>query len=204
MGVISNGTTLLDAGAIDSGVATGAMTLIKTLTASSSTNLSFVDGASSVVLDNTYKEYVFKYINIHPANDDVNFSVNFRDGGSAYDATKTSTYFRSNHHEDNSAVSLAYDGSLDLAQVTGVQGLTENSGNDADQSTSGYIHLFDPSNTTFVKHYRSENNTTLGGNISVNNFVAGYCNVTAAIDGVQFSFSAGAIASGTIKMYGIK
>ena len=60
MGLISNGTTLLDAGAIDSGVATGAMTLIKTLTASSSGTLSFVDGASSVVLDGTYKEYIFK------------------------------------------------------------------------------------------------------------------------------------------------
>jgi len=33
--------------------------------------------------------------------------------------------------------------------------------------------------------------------------VAGYCNVTAAIDGVQFSFSSGNIDSGTIKMYGV-
>ena len=63
MGVISNGTTLLDAGALDSGVATGAMTLIKTLTlGSAAASISFVDGASNVVFDGTYKEYVFKFI----------------------------------------------------------------------------------------------------------------------------------------------
>ena len=47
----------------------GSMTFIKKLTASSSGTLSFVDGASGVVLDNTYKEYVFTFKNIHPAND---------------------------------------------------------------------------------------------------------------------------------------
>jgi len=80
MGVISNGTTLLDAGALDSGVATGAMTLIKTLTASSSGTLSFVDGASGVVLDNTYKEYIFKFIDIHPSADDSNIQFQRTDG----------------------------------------------------------------------------------------------------------------------------
>jgi len=100
MGVISNGTTLLDAGALDSGVATGAMTLIKTLTASSSSTLDFVHGASSVVLDGTYKEYVFELINMHPGTDNVAFKVNFSiNSGSNYNVTKTTAFFRAYHNE---------------------------------------------------------------------------------------------------------
>ena len=79
------------------GFPAGAMTLIKTLTASSSSTLSFVDGSSDVVLDSTYPIYVFKFINIHPASDGVEFTVNFRDGGSAYDATKTTSLFIAYH-----------------------------------------------------------------------------------------------------------
>ena len=42
MGLISNGTTIFDGGAIDSGIAKGSMIFIKKLTASSSGTLSFV------------------------------------------------------------------------------------------------------------------------------------------------------------------
>ena len=41
-------------------------------------------------------------------------------------------------------------------------------------------------------------------NIQQDNFVAGYCNVTAAIDAVQFKQTSGNIDAGTIKLYGIK
>ena len=115
MGLISNGTTLLDAGAIDGSIATGAMTLIKTLTASSSGTLSFVNGADSVVLDGTYKEYIFKIINIHPS-DSASFTVGFRDGSTDYDATKTTAYFRAYHQENGGGGVLAYDQGFDLAQ----------------------------------------------------------------------------------------
>ena len=118
MGLISNGTTLLDAGALDSGIATGDMILIKTLTASSSANLTFVHGTSSVVLDGTYKSYVFKYIDIHPASV-AQLTVNFRDGGTDYDATKTSTAFNPYHQEDDSAAGIIYREAWDLAQGAG-------------------------------------------------------------------------------------
>ena len=166
MGVISNGTTLLDAGALDSGVATGAMTLIKTLTASSSATLSFVDGASSVVLDNTYKEYVFKFFNMHPANDTQEFQFNMSaDTGSNYNVTKTTTYFRTYHDEADTSTTLAYRTGNDLAQSTNFQMLADGVGNGNDECCSGILHLFDPSNTTFVKHFTSristyENNST--------------------------------------------
>jgi len=186
------------------GVPSGALTLIKTLTASSSSTLSFVNGSSDVVLDNTYPIYLFKFINIHPASDGVAFYVNFRDGGSAYDATKTTTFFLSRHAEDDGSTELSYKTGQDLAQSTSSQYLTVDSDNNNDSSQSGEMFLFNPASTTFVKHFMSRVQGVQTNQHSMENFAAGYCNVTAAIDGVQFTMSSGNIDSGTIKLYGIK
>ena len=185
------------------GSAGGAMTFIKKLTASSSSTLSFVDGASDVVLDNTYKEYIFHFNNIHPATDGVKFQVNFRDGGTDYDATKTSTTFRSRHDEGDSTTQLVYVQLADLEQSTGVQFITEDIGNENDQCASGTLHLFNPSSTTFVKHFISTIQIVEEANESRTLFTAGYCNTTSAIDGVQFTMSSGNIDAGTITLYGI-
>ena len=199
MGVISNGTTLLDAGALDSGVSTGSMTLLSTVTASSSATVSFASGITS-----TYKEYIFKFYDVHPSADAADLTVNFRDGSSAYDATKTSTFFWAYHDEADSTTTLNYASSNDLAQGTGVQPISSNPGNDNDQACSGTLHLFDPASTTFVKHFISTSNSTEPANYSINSYASGYCNTTAAIDGVQFKFESGNIDSGTFKMYGVK
>ena len=180
------------------------LTHIKTLTASSSSTLSFVDGSDDVVLDSTYPIYLFKYINIHPASDEVDFSVNFRDGGSSYDATKTSSAFAANLDESHGNDSLFYWGSRDLAESTGVQKIASALGNGGDECGSGELYLFNPSSTTFVKHFISVSNGYHASNYTVNQYVAGYCNVTAAIDAVQFSMSSGNIDAGTIKLYGLK
>jgi len=205
MGLISNGTTLLDAGAIDSGVATGAMTLIKTLTASSSGTLSFVDGASSVVLDGTYKEYIFKIFNVHPS-ESADFAFNLSaDTGSNYNVSKTSTSFFSYNSEDDSGQAGPQYSDDDLANGTGFQKLMVSStwGTPSnDQGLSGELHLFDPSNTTFVKHFLARTNITVA--YSLDSYINGYANTTSAIDGVQFKFESGNIDSGIIKMYGIK
>ena len=122
MGVISNGTTLLDAGALDSGIPTGAMTLIKTLTASSSGTLSFVDGSASVVLDGTYKEYIFKFFDIHPATNDVEWSFQgSTNTGSSYGVSITSSAFDAYHNEADSATALSYQTDQDLANSTNFQ-----------------------------------------------------------------------------------
>ena len=204
MGVISNGTTLLDAGALDSGVATGATTLIKTLTASSDGTLDFVHGTSNVVLDGTYKEYIFKYIDIHPASI-AQLTVNFRDGGSNFDATKTTTAINPYHNEDGTDGSVSYRAAWDLAQSTSDQIIAQELGNGNDESGSGYLHLFNPSSTTFVKHFIGVTNyyQNFGKTGSFGVHYAGYCNVTAAIDGVRFKMSSGNIDAGTIKMYGV-
>ena len=180
--------------------APGAMTLISTNTISSGvSSSSFTSG-----IDSTYDTYIFKYINMHPASDGVRFQVNFRDGDSAFDATKTSTHFYTFHDEADSTTNLRYDTSHDLAQGTGYQDLnTSGVGNGNDESISGTLYLFSPSSTTFVKHFMDTNNMYFSANYTINSRTAGYCNVTAAIDGVDFKFDTGNIDSGVIKMYGI-
>ena len=203
MAIISNAVTIADAGSFSVGL--GATTLIKTITVSSSNTVSFVHGASSVVLDNTYPIYKFQFINIHPANSSVGLAVGFRDGGSNYDATKTTTYFRAYHQENAGGGVLAFD-SFELNQSTAFQDLSGDSViTDNDSGISGTLQLFGPSSTTFIKHFMANINSIKAGSPPEmkDSYTAGYCNVTAAIDGVQFKFDSGNIDSGIIKMYGI-
>jgi len=201
MGLISNGSTVFDAGAMAAGFG-GSMVFIKKLTASSSATLSFVNGASSVVLDGTYKEYLFLFHDIHPATNSAIFQVGFRDGSTDYDAPKTSTYFYATHKEDGSQALMAYEASYDQAEGTGFHNLA-NVGNVNDENVSGYIHLFNPGSTTFVKHFTSRFITEGPGEQVGDAFVSGYCNTTTAIDAIQFKFSSGNIDAGTVSLYGI-
>ena len=185
---------------LETGDMGGNLVLISTQTASSSSTISFTSG-----IDSTYKEYIFKFINIHPSNDNVDFYVNFSvDGGSNYNVTKTTLYFRANHVEDASEESLAYRANEDVADGTGVTIMLQQGGNDNDQSGSGTLHLFDPSNTTFQKHFIARVQGMAHNDQILSDFMAGYLNTTSAIDAVQFSIEAGTIDSGTIKMYGVK
>ena len=179
------------------------LTHIKTLTASSDSTLSFVNGSSDVVLDSTYPIYIFKFINMHPASDNSTFEVNFRDGGSDYDATKTTTFFWAYHDEGDSETTRAYVTSRDLDQATGFTDLSGSIGNGNDESCSGELYLFNPSSTTFLKSFQSRASLYEGGSYAMDVYTGGYFNVTAAIDGVQFKMSSGNIDAGTIKMYGI-
>jgi len=182
-----------------SGVGGGSLNLISTQTASSSSTINFTSG-----LDSTYKEYIFKFIDIHGSADDTFFQVNFRDGGTNYDATKTTSLFRIYNFENDATAALAYEAEHDLAQSTGVLKIAQGCGADNDQNTVGTLHLFDPSSTTFVKHFISKTSTIHGSNDAAYSWcVGGYCNTTSAIDGAQFSMSSGNIDSGTIKLYGI-
>ena len=180
------------------------LTHIKTLTASSSSTLSFVNGSDDVVLDSTYPIYLFKIINCHAASDSVRFTVNFRDGSTDYDATKTSTYFRARHDESGSTGQLGYDTGEDLAQSTGEHTLCASTGNDNDQCLAGTLTLFNPSSTTFVKHFISDMSDYRGNNYNAREITGGYCNTTTAIDGVRFKMGSGNIDAGTIKLYGLK
>jgi len=200
MAVKSNGTTLIDAGALDSGVATGDLVLLSTVTASSSATLDFTSSINS-----TYKEYHFKYINIHPASV-AQLTVNFRDGGSDFDATKTSTALNPYHNESDSGAGLIYRSAWDLAQSTSDQIIAQELGNGSDECASGFLHLYEPSSTSKVKHFIGTTSyyQTFGQTGAFGVIYGGYCNTTTAIDGVRFKMSSGNIDSGTIKMYGVK
>ena len=183
----------------------GALTHIKTLTASSSSTLSFVHGSNGVVLDNTYPIYKFEFINIHPATDSVNFTFNLStDGGSNYNVTKTSSVIFTAHNEGDSATYLDYDTNQDLAQSTGEQEISDNTGNDADQNLCGTLELFSPSSTTFVKNFICKVNNMQYHDYMRCDFTAGYGNTQSAVNAIRFKFSSGDISSGKIKLYGIK
>ena len=176
----------------------GSLNLISTQTASSSSALSFTSG-----IDSTYKEYVFKIINCHPsANSYFAFNMS-ADSGSNYNVTKTSTFYYALHYENDATTQLDYDGGQDLAQGTGVQHLSAYCGTGNDESVSGSLHLFDPSSTTFVKHFMARTGGVTSNPAAMDNYIAGYGNTTSAIDAIQFSFSSGNIDSGVIKMYGV-
>ena len=186
----------------------GSLVHIKTLTASSSATLSFVNGASDVVIDGTYKTYIFKFINIHPA-DATYFSVNFSDDTSShsYDLTKTSTSFIAYNDEADTTTRLTYRTGYDLAQGSGIQPLGgDTMSNAADNGGVGELWLFNPSSTTYVKHFisRFKPNYSGGSNpYSHDGYTAGYINTTAAVTAAQFKMNSGNIDAGTIKLYGI-
>ena len=188
----------------------GSMTFIKKLTASSSDTLSFVDGASDVVFDDTYKEYLFTFNNIHPETNGADFTFQADTSGNTdYDQTMTTAMFWAQHKEDGTDAAVEYRGDLDQAQGTAFQTFIHDIGNGNDESGSGYLHLFNPSSTTFVKHFMARLQTYYpysagSADYTSDIYVAGYCNVTAAIDGVQFKFASGNIDAGQIKLYGIK
>ena len=179
-------------------IGTGDLVFISKQTASSSASISFTSG-----IDSTYKEYIFFFNNIHPATSNVQFQVGFRDGATDYDAVKTTTIFRAFHNESGSTTSLEYATASDLAQSTDFQTLGNAIGNENDECCSGYLHLFNPSSTTFVKHFTARANLYHPSNFTVDEFIAGYCNTTTAIDALQFKFSSGNIDSGDILLYGV-
>ena len=202
MAIISNAVTIADAGAFS--VNLGSMVHIKTLTASSSATLSFVHGTDGVVLDSTYPIYKFEFINIHPGTNAAFFTFQANAaGGSGYNETITSTMFVAYHEEDGSDSGLAYSTSGDQANGTAFQQIARGTRNEADDNCSGYLHLFNPSSTTFVKHYMACANTVGTAESDVYH-TAGYFNTTSAIDEIQFKMSSGNIDSGKIKLYGIK
>jgi len=199
MAVISNGTTLIDNGTLDSAVPTGKLTLLSTQTASASSSIDFTSG-----IDSTYDSYVFKFINIHPATDGSVFEFNFStDSGSNYNVTKTTTAFYAEHDEADTVTSLTYSTGADLAQSTNFQRLAPAVGNGSDENTSGTFQLFNPSSTTYVKHFISNINQYHFDNYTQNWYVAGYGNTTSAINAIRFQFSSGNIDDGIIKMYGV-
>ena len=198
--VSANNNALSAITALPSGFSSGSLNLISTQTASSSSSLSFTSG-----IDSTYKEYLLTFYSIHPASDNVSFQFNGTDDTSShsFDITKTTTAFNAYQNEADTETGFGYRSADDVAQGTGYHTLTHQVSNDNDEALSGYLHLFEPSNTTFVKHFKaviSNNNEDSHAQV---NYSSGYFNTTAAITGLDFKMSSGNIDSGVIKLYGV-
>ena len=201
--VVCNNNSLSAITSIPASITGGALNLISTQTASSSSTISFTSG-----IDSTYKEYIFKFTDIHPATDGAEFQFNGSDDDSShsYDVTKTTTFFQSQHDEGDSYTNLGYLTGNDLAQGTGFQDLGRNVGNDNDQSCVGFLHLFNPSSTTFVKHFIARLNNAQdisSTHYSAETYIGGYFNTTADITAIQFKYSSGNIDSGQILLFGL-
>ena len=195
----ANDKSMSNITALPSGVSAKSMILLATETASSSATISFTSN-----IDSTYKEYIFKFIDIHPATDQKNLTFQVDTGTNTnYNQTITSSSFYLYHNEGDTTTSLQYITGYDQAQGTGFQILSESTGNANDECVCGTLHLFDPSNTTFVKHFMSRTQAAEGTGYSGDTYVAGYINTTTAITRVQFKMVSGNIDAGTIKMYGV-
>jgi len=195
-----NNASLNNVTALNASIALGNMVLISSQTASDSATVSFTTG-----IDSTYKEYQFWFVDIHARTDLADFTFNFStDSGSNYNVTKTTTFFTAYHNEADTQTGLQYESFNDIAQGTGFALLGNVLDNNADDSAGGYFTLFNPSNTTYVKHFISVLQKGTGGDgYCAINYVAGYGNTTSAVNAIQFKMSSGNM-DGTILMYGIK
>ena len=172
---------------------------LATQTASSSGTLSFTSG-----IDSTYNIYKFRFINMHPATNNVYFSFQCStDSGSNYNTSIQSTWINAFHNENDASTGLEYQTGNDQANGTSFQYLSQTTGNENDESCAGELFLFDPSSTTFVKHFMARLDNYISNDVQMDSFIAGYFNTTSAIDAIQFKMSSGNIDSGTIEMYGI-
>jgi hypothetical protein len=195
----ANNQSLTGTTALPSAVPTDNLILISTQTASNSATISFTTG-----LNGTYDEYQFKFIDIHPRTNATKFQFNLStDGGSNYNVTKTTSAFYAYHTENDAETNLGYTTAEDLAQSTGFQTLSNDIGNDADNATAGVLTIFNPSSTTYVKHFISRVNYNHDSEYSIDFFVGGYGNTTSAVNAIQFKMASGNL-DGTIKMYGVK
>jgi hypothetical protein len=194
-----NNASLNNVTALNAAIATGNMVLLSSQTASASASISFTTG-----IDSTFKEYQFYFIDIHPATNNVNFTFQGNSaGGSGFDETITSTFFQALHFEADNEATIEYEAGGDLSQSTSFQQLVRGLGNGNDESCIGTLSLFNPSSTTFVKHFISNCSGYEQRNGEFNSYIAGYFNTTSAIDEIQFKMSSGNIDDGTILMFGI-
>ena len=198
---VCNNRSMASITALPSGVSAGTLVLIASTTASDSASISFTSG-----LDSTYKCYIFKFISMDPATNNARLTFNLSiDGGSNYNVTKTTSFFDAYHGEDGAGGVLRYVTAGDLAQSTSDQRITDQIGN-TDGAGAAMMYLFNPSSTTFAKHFIAravQANGDTSPTYCVTEHAAGYANTTSAINAIRFQMDSGNIANGTIKMYGV-
>ncbi len=196
-----NNNSLSAITSIPTSITGGNLTLISTSTISSSTAAIEITSG----LDSTYKEYIFKFYNLHPVNDGTSWQFQgSTNGGTSYGVNKLSTFVEAEHDEGDSSVAFQYNTGFDRgANSTDYITLVGEIGNDNDQSASGFLHLFNPSDTTFVKHYIARTSQSSNADLARDQFIGGFFNTTSAIDALKFEMRVGNIETAVLKMYGV-
>ena len=195
---VCNDRSMASITSLPSGVTGSSLVLISEQTASSSATIDFTSD-----IDSTYKEYQVHFTDVHPATDSTKFTCQFDTGTNTnYNQTITSTFFRA-AQDESATTDFGYKTADDLAQGTGFQTLCGTIGNANDESCAGILQLFDPSNTTFVKHFISRVHGYTNNDYAIDDFAAGYINTTTAITRIRFKFASGNIDAGTFKLYGV-
>jgi hypothetical protein len=196
---VCNDRSMASITSLPSGVSGSSLVLLETQTASSSSTISFTSN-----IDSTYKEYIFKFIDIHPSAEYAHFSFQADTGTNTnYNQTITSTAWTSTSNEGGTEAIINYQTASDQGQGTGFQYLTDQLEADNDSCAAGTLHIFDPSNTTFVKHFIARTQFHQADPSSREYYVSGYFNTTTALTRFQFKMHSGNIDAGTIKLYGV-
>jgi hypothetical protein len=159
-------------------------------------------------IDDTYSVYEF-HIVIHPETDNkiLKWQANQATGGSntsGYNQNITSTGIRAYHYESGTDSGVGYDTSIDQQNSDqALEWVVDNIGAENHENMAAILTLYDPSSTTFVKHFTVESSTHMSGDGNKHELHAGYINATEAIDEIKFVMSDGDIQDGYIKMFGV-
>ena len=165
-------------------------------------------GGSSVEFDipTGYGSVEWHFYNVHPVSDNVNleFQVNATDdAGGGFDQSQiTSTFTAAYLNESGIGGYYIYETGFDQANGTSYQHIGSYVGYENDESCSGVLTLYDPSSTTYVKHFTVRINVITQNGYTRDVVAGGYINDTTAISEMSFKFSSDNIGSGTIRMYG--
>ena len=190
--LINDGGTLkrLDA----SYVGGGAWTHIVTKTASDSSSIDFVDGASSVVFDSTYKMYCIIGQSIVSASNNVELDLfTSNNGGTSYESSYDETDLRSIQGNTNAHI----------ANSTSVIGHVGSFGNASGKNAGIIVWCPSPSESgTFHTVFGDSVVNDDQGNVRRGMF-AGQHETAEAYDAIKFEMSSGNIASGTFSLYGL-
>lgn len=171
-------------------------TLLAAKTASAIANLSFTEFNNAV-----YRLYEFEFENLKPATDGVYFFMRTStDGGAVYDSTAGHYYWGVNGTGTGSSRNDLSDSATQIL-LTASGLLVGNAV--AEYGVSGKIAVLNaplavPTEVHgFISYWRDNGDFC--------RFSVGGCRVAAAdVDAVRFAFSSGNIASGTIRMFGVR
>ena len=181
------------------------LVLIKTISISDDTTVSFVNGANGVVFDSTYKVYKVFGTSLNVTDQDsveVGFKASL-DAGSNYNISKRIIGIKNNIQGDgNNNFSSSIYNSPDQ---TGLGVFCDNIDGDQSVNTIDFeMTIYNPSKTGAYKYMRVLSNFRRTGGLGEMSDVNQMMLTTSAVNAFQIGLSASNINTGFISLYGVK